>query len=877
MITIRQSQCEIGVIPLPLRPEPDQNLIVMKATLSLDEKGGLRLSPTQVPCSGPTFIDDDPENGLRRHNDFAPLKPHPEYLLVGTCHPTDGRPTPQAIVTVRVGTLSKELSVFGDRYWRHGLAAMKPSEAAPFTEMPLSWEYAFGGKGFDDNPVGRGIGKEEIEGVEKQMLPNVESRRSLVSSPHSRPEPHSTYPVSPTWVRRTQYAGTYDKTYQETMYPGFAADIDPQYFQAAPADQRFAHDLKGDEEIELGGLIPGVALYTARLPGLRPRAFMIGKERDPNPLTEIALRLDTIYIDTDAMQVELTWRGLCPIDVEELYTLDDTLHAPLSHEACIQKYRARLAAIASEEASLLPDPIPESETAPTSDADHFSETNLHQALVTPADLFPASSTAEETDDDAAQATQTLPRLVAPLETSEPSANEELPTMRLSAVRDPSAPPNDAEDETLQTQALPRVIATGAFDAEMPTQMLPTISASDPAEEQVKSLLDELRAKLEEEGMDTSILNDSAPPDLPKTSETIDVASLRAAIAGMGLADHPQIAEGLDRVEAIQRAEALKESAPTNAIAKTNMTIPDRRQELIDAYEAGEAIEGDFSELDLSGLSLPGMLATGAVFVGTSFRNTDLSGAQLGSALLSNTNMRGANLSGVTLEEADLSDAKLGKANLSQAKAARAILINADLPDVDLREADLTDAECGTANFQQADFRNATLDAADFRGANLSNVTASDSSWVETRLAGVIADGIDLRRSDLTNLRVSDGSSFLRADISGARAEGSRWRESRLSEAVFSFANLNGAIFTGSHLGKVVMDGCDLKKANFQDAVLSEAQVLRSDLMQATFRGANLVDADLRGSNLYEAEFFRAITLGVNFALADLTGTRLESQ
>jgi len=865
MKIIRQTPFEVGVTPIQIQAEPTRNVVVVKATLKLGEKGLCHLAEVQSPCSGPVFLDDDPEASLLRHNDYAPLKRQAEYLLVGTCRSDNGAPVTHQAISLRVGDLSKELSVFGDRYWRHGLAAMKPSEPIPFVEMPLSWEKAFGGHGFEANPVGQGLHKVKVGESERTMLPNIEERTDLVTSPHSRPQPRGTFPLSPTWRMRTRLAGTYDKHYVENHYPGMPADLDPAYFQSAPSDQRQDEFWNGTERISMSGVTSGGSVYETTLPGLRARAFEASGLSADATLRELTLNLDTLYIDTTNMIVELTWRGACALEPELLYFMHDNLKAPMSLQACERKFRKRVEAIEAGEASFLPDPIP---AAPEEATPDYQET-MTTAAITSADLRPASLDDEAFDADLA--TQALPRIVDPSDASEES--DEMPTMMLPSISDVD------DNEMMQTQALPRI---QDLDEEMATQTVPTLSAvpddsAQTATEAEPSILDQVKAMMVERGLDPSTLPDG-PENMPAapTASDIDFAKLRVSAAAAGLMNIPEAKAMIDEME--RDHEALQNQETTRQPAITaDEVISDPRTDFIQQYKDGNPIEGDFTGINLDGVHLSGLQAQGATLIGISFAGANLSEAEFGEAQLDDCNFQGANLTNANFDGAQLTQANLSNAQAEGASFKSAELVEANLQEANLTKADLSGAECGQVNLRGAILTEAICDEADFGGAVLERVSALRSSWIEARLSGVHAEAIDLRDADLSNLRVSNGATLIRAKMSGSKAPGSRWRDSRLAEAVFSFSDLNGAIFTGSHLAKVYMDGCDLKKANFQDTVLSEAQLLRSDLMQATFRGANLVDADLRGSNLYECEFFRAITLGANFALADLTGTRLENQ
>lgn len=81
-------------------------------------------------------------------------------------------------------------------------------------------------------------------------------------------------------------------------------------FNVAPPEQQL-ETLSLTAQIVLDGLGPG-GRRTARLPGIRPRIFVLsgsgfGGARPPD---EVALRCDTIWIDADRGLCTLVWRGL---------------------------------------------------------------------------------------------------------------------------------------------------------------------------------------------------------------------------------------------------------------------------------------------------------------------------------------------------------------------------------------------------------------------------------------------------------------------------------------------------------------------------------------------------------------------------------------
>src|SRR5262249_9198174 len=157
----------------------------------------------------------------------------------------------------------------------------------PFTEMPLTWANAFGGPGFARNPAGKGHGTIE--------LPTIEDPSRLIQRRGDQPEPAGFGPLNPAWPQRAGKVGReYGKSYRDKRAPYYAEDFDWSYFSAAPADQQLPGYLRGDEELTFVHLHRDATTFSARLPGLRVRAFVKDVEAR---FREVRLSLDTLFAD----------------------------------------------------------------------------------------------------------------------------------------------------------------------------------------------------------------------------------------------------------------------------------------------------------------------------------------------------------------------------------------------------------------------------------------------------------------------------------------------------------------------------------------------------------------------------------------------------
>lgn len=124
-----------------------------------------------------------------------------DLLVFGSARAPRGEAVTWTRVAVECGQIRYEAIVFGDRVWQATGAGYVATAPAPFTEMPLTNDRAFGGEArIDDstvvqhpvNPEGRGylFLEEDVEGT---PLPNVEHPERRISSWRDHPPPRCFY------------------------------------------------------------------------------------------------------------------------------------------------------------------------------------------------------------------------------------------------------------------------------------------------------------------------------------------------------------------------------------------------------------------------------------------------------------------------------------------------------------------------------------------------------------------------------------------------------------------------------------------------------------------------------------------------------------
>ncbi|MFP6685656.1 MAG: DUF2169 domain-containing protein, partial [Polyangiaceae bacterium] len=191
--------------------------------------------------------------------------------------------------------LDKSIDVLGDR-------ATLEDTPAPFDTVPLCYEFALGGLGFADNPIGTGHGA----GTEKP--PN------LIDPDQPDRVCACFAPIPASWaVRKNRLKGASWRMLQKSdaVIP---AGIDWSFFQCAPIDQRLSH-LSGHEVIVLEGMHERRDQVRFQLPSALGRVRLSGPAEIPE---EIPARLDLLHIDVLRGCVSMVWRACMrlPVDVD---------------------------------------------------------------------------------------------------------------------------------------------------------------------------------------------------------------------------------------------------------------------------------------------------------------------------------------------------------------------------------------------------------------------------------------------------------------------------------------------------------------------------------------------------------------------------------
>jgi uncharacterized protein YjbI with pentapeptide repeats len=802
------------------------------------------------------------------------MKPRGEVLVTGACYTK--QPVSVSFVRVKLGAVDKRLAVIGDRKW--SLAGI-PSEPAPFTEMPLDWAHAFGGAGFERNPLGKGFAKAD-DGA--RPLPNIEDPKRLVVGPGDKPVPAGFAAYDFAWPQRASKLGTYDMRWFETRFPGVAGDIDLSAYNTAPEDQRIDGFFTGDEELVIENMHPDHPRIEGRLAGVAARVFVSTHAPGADSsaalhVREIPTHLETVRLFPAVSRGVLIYRGMTEVReddaddiVELLVGADDPAELrPREHfEHVLETQRDREKAPFGRLSDTLL--MPPAERGWQGGMDR---TDVHDLL-------------EKEDFLAANGQRRRERERAKLRADVLARGGDPEALGLGAdFKGDEIPPTHDIDGLIEF-------------AEKQQQKLE--AQRKDLEQRRVEMREKAREVYAARGMNYDEMEEQAKRDAagpPKFSAAKHAELLRSLAETARAAGEPLAQIEAQLADPAWHAELVASEQQLLSVYRRSVQWADQpvdrkpldvsepaRAEIEAAYLADILLAPriDHSGLDLSRLDLAGANLGGALFEGVDLTDANLAGANLegavlAHALLKGTSLVGANLTGANLGGARLDGANLAGANLSGAILTRAHIARASFRGVDLSRAQLIETVVGEAvDFGDAKLETLVVYRVDLRGVSFRGASLVRTNFVELSVEGADFSGANLtktgfvtvdgqrarfRGANLTKATFVHNSSFPGADFSEANAAGANFRGTRLTGALFGDTILDGA-----DLSKTDLEGANLLHAKARGALfiragLRGAGAIGVDFMNAILQKADLSSADLRGANLFRADLSRVIVDG----------------
>lgn len=849
-----------------------------------------------------------------------------EFLVAGSF--LSSELTTGGRVEVECGDLSKSLAVFGDRYW----SATSFDGPMPITEIPLTYEQAFGGAGSLENPVGKGITDVEYEGVKRRPLPNVEYLSSLVSSKNDKPKPASLGNVDMTWQPRSRLAGTYDEEYVNRYMPGFPPDMDPTYFCCAASDQWFDDFPVGGEAYRITNMNLEYPQLTGRLPKIRARLFLNVVSKGEARLMELESRIDTVWLLPNQDCGILIHRGVLELDPDAEFDITATL---IAHEAQhdapreLVHYEEQLARRTDPEKgmiysfntdAIIPQGVlcgfkqilVDNQTDNSVVREQFEiytgnqkaklEDQINERFqeiekpltdhgfdgLSIADLQ-AKQTAQETE--TGKTLQAIMDRLAPKDPENPNAID-LVNMDLSAI-------NDLSD----------FLKLMAEDEEQ------------KAKNGIREKIEELKSQPSTESMVAELENVlkelALPPLLPRIRNEVNAAwrtieaqledtKQKLVIAQSLGVDPGPVLEQLDSLN--QTSEKMGESleAAEGAYCMSAHYIEHSRSphEGEEEWLAGEFKSSignlqKFEHIELAFTYLPGLTLSGKTFVGGYFEHADLSGsafddvrmvktvlahANLTDAVFTNctfseSNLGACDFSGARFEQCQFEETTFGRARFSQAtfinctfKSRMDGFLEARLHGASFIECDMESCIFNELDMADCIFERSRLDNTNLIYCQLENARFTESSLKGTCFIGAKAMKTDFTGCSMENVRFVDECILTECLFTKAYGSMGNFRGSQLDRADFSGSQLQQCDFSDASLFGATMNNASIKKSFFDRANLELANFNKCDAMEASFQEARLVATDFRNANLYSANFYSVEVGETDFRGANLKKT-----
>lgn len=318
LISANTTRMTAGLTVMVDRDAREHCVVVVKGTFQTRDDGALSRHPVQQPLAETDVYYGDPTTSCIRYPcDFVLEKPQADVLVVGKAVAPGGKAVRELLVRLEVDGRTKDVLVFGDRRWISG-AGFVPSEAVPFTEMPLTFDRAFGGSDDSRGPtlvdvewrnlVGVGFHRHRRRSdIEGTALPNLEDPGHRLRSPYDTPAPAGFGCSSPNWFDRARYAGTYDDTWWAEQSPFLPSDFDARFFQSAPLDQQFPEFCGGEVICCHHMATEPVVRYRVPTSAL-PVTFGFADRLEAKVAS-----LDTVILEPHVGAAMLVWRAHMPL------------------------------------------------------------------------------------------------------------------------------------------------------------------------------------------------------------------------------------------------------------------------------------------------------------------------------------------------------------------------------------------------------------------------------------------------------------------------------------------------------------------------------------------------------------------------------------
>jgi uncharacterized protein YjbI with pentapeptide repeats len=779
-------------------------------------------------------------------------KANPEYLISGFAYTHSQETKNACIVKAEIGELQKSLLIIGDRYW----IGNEPSKPQPFSRLPITWENAFGGDGYEKNPAGKGVAQ-VVLGQEKAIpLPNIESPTQRISSKEDKPEPVSFGPIGPTHPDRLSMLGTYSEEWFKYDFPGFLPDMDPRIFNSAPDDQQWQsiQAIPDSTSFKIWNMHPGKACWEGTLPSLTARAFITKEEKDAHLQEVENITLSTTWFLPERECVILMFHGSVEIedeDADDVAVVMGAIEFEKNHRS-LAHYENVCALRMDPEFAL----------------DYMSDDSqlVPEALI---------GTLEESVDYSPDKSKLSIRLDKFLQIQD---QETARTLDKYGIK---------EQDFFEEFVGPELDLSSMTDQEREAYFQRSDQA---ANDQLKEIINQFRA---ENPRSADLLDDieqSFNPDIDYKTLEIPVSGppdlSHFDLPASNATGNPQEQKKFDEQKQRLKGYARKSYLYT---AHYQMAAPqlssEKSQSIKEALLARYALSKDLTKMDLTGANLSGLtfedadfsesFLENALFSGCTLKNVDFSEAVLTRSHFINCVFENTNFSRTNLAKAKLEKCKILHSTFIETEIENSQIIDSAIQKCKFEMLAPTGFEWTGSQFAGCEFVMCILEEGTieqsmfvtsdffktiFENSTLQKTTFHKSNFKDSAFTSTTCDDCSFDESTLNNVMFEEDAPILNSRFLKSYLQECNFMETKLHSIQFYRCNLTGSDFTKAQL----------QSCNFDHVVARDVIFYKSDLSGSSFRYANLIQATFEKANLANCDFTGATLFRTNVSKVKLT-------
>lgn len=282
---------------------------VVRGTFKIHSDGSMiALANQPAPQLVDTYYGTPTDSSLRTEHDRVPLKPRGEiYFVDPISRNFDGSSQSEWPVSIQVGSIQFAFRVTGPRYYcRRLFGDWELTDPEPCTEVPVRYEYAFGGTDPENttihhqlNPIGRGF-------LPMRRGEKIAAAQVYPVKKGSVPVTLGITPVHRAWQPRRGFSGTFDDQWLKSKWPLYPDDFDDTFFQQGPKELQLSKGyFSGNERVHICGL-GRRSEYKFCLPESRRLSLVAMGGNGESAYSEF--ELDTVILNLETEEIALVWR-----------------------------------------------------------------------------------------------------------------------------------------------------------------------------------------------------------------------------------------------------------------------------------------------------------------------------------------------------------------------------------------------------------------------------------------------------------------------------------------------------------------------------------------------------------------------------------------